>query len=232
MPAAKIDDGPWLLGSERILEALGFSEVESDERRMLQTVFVSGAMRRADHPFEFWHRFSLARDCHPEIARRLWNHFWRAYSIFYFFSLITIARRSRPTTEQLVAEFSFWQERFVAGSDFFGGDAPDTVDLQLFGVVQMCASIPGPSLEVLRAAPELSRLREWIEIMQRRFASYDHHYTAPHFEPKLAEIETASAPERFCFWCGAVSMWVAFPITLPMVLYFARRIRKKGLQRS
>jgi len=233
MPAAKIGDDGWLLDSERILVELGFSEVEVAERRALQVVFGSGAMRRTDDPWKFWYRFSYVRDRNPMIARRLWNQFWRSFSMFYFFTLITIARRAqpKPTTDQLSGEFSFWQDRLANGEPFLGGGAPDTVDLQLFGLVQMCASIPGPSLAVLRRDPKLQRLREWIEAMQQRFSDYSHLYTARDFEPELPEPEPAPGLERFFFWSGATLMWIAFPITLVTALYFARRVRKKGLQR-
>ena len=233
MPAARIDGGPWLLDSERILVELGFSEVEADARRALQVVFGSGAMRRADDPWKFWQRFSYARDGHPMMLRRLWNQFWRSFSILYFFTLITMGRRARPrpTPERLVREFSFFQERLVPGGEFLGGGAPDTVDLQLFGLVQMCASMPGPSLAVLREDPTLQRLREWVESMQRRFSDYTHLYSARDFEPRLPEMDPAPALERFFYWSGAALMWIAFPITLPTALYFARRVRKKGLQR-
>jgi hypothetical protein len=233
MPAARIDDGPWLLDSERILVQLGFSEVDADARRALLVVFGSGAMRRTDDPWNFWYRFSYARDGHPKLLRRLWNHFWRSFSIFYFFTLITVGRRARPrpTRERLAREFSFFQERLVSGADFLGGDAPDTVDLQLFGLVQMYASIPGLSLTVLQEDASLERLRDWVEAMQRRFADYTHLYSARDFEPQLPEIEPAPALERFFYWSGATIMWIAFPITLPTVLYFARRVRKKGLAR-
>jgi glutathione S-transferase len=233
MPAARIDDGPWLLDSERILVEIGFSEVDADARRALLVVFGSGAMRRADDAWSFWYRFSYARDGHPVLRRRLWNQFWRSFSIFYFFTLITMGRRARPrpTRERLARGFSFFQERLQPGADFLGGGAPDTVDLQLFGLVQMCASIPGPSLAVLREDPSLQRLREWVEAMQRCFSDYAHLYSAREFEPRLPEIERASALERFFYWSGAALMWIAFPITLPTALYLARRVRKKGLVR-
>ena len=232
MPAARIDFGPWLLDSEKILVELGFSEVEADTRRALLGVFGSGAMRRADDPWKFWRRFSYARDGHPWLSRRLWNQFWRSFSIFYFFTLITMGRRARPgpTPERLARELSFFQDRLVPSAEFLGGGAPDTVDLQLFGLVQMCASIPGPSLAVLRADPTLQRLRGWVESMQRRFSDYSHLYSARDFEPKLPEIEPAPALERLFYWSGAALMWIALPITLLTTLYFARRVRKKGLQ--
>ena len=232
MPAARIDSGPWLLDSERILVELGFSEVDAEARRALQVVFGSGAMRRTDDPWKFWHRFSFARDGHPMLPRRLWNQFWRSFSVFTFFTLITMGRRARPrqTPDELAREFSFFQERLVADTEFLGSCAPDTVDLQLFGLVQMCASIPGPSLAVLREHPTLQRLREWVETMQRRFSDYTHLYSAQDFEPKLPEVESAPALERSVYWLGAALMWIAFPITHPTVLYFTRRVRKKGMQ--
>ncbi len=233
MPAARIDDGPWLLDSERILVEIGFSDVDADTRRALLVVFGSGAMRRADGPWDFWYRFSYARDGHPMLRRRLWNHFWRPFSLLYFFTLITMGRRGlpRPTPERLAREFSFFQEQLRPGVEFLGGGAPDTVDLQLYGLVQMCASIPGPSLTVLQEDPSLQHLREWVEATQRRFADYTHLYSAREFEPRLREIDRASALERFFYWSGAALMWIALPITLPIALYFAWRVRKKGLLR-
>ena len=71
MPAAKIDDGPWLLDSGRILAELGFSEVRPDESRALLIAFGSSAMRRCDAAWSFWYRFSKARDGHPMLLRRL-----------------------------------------------------------------------------------------------------------------------------------------------------------------
>ena len=130
-----------------------------------------------------------------------------------------MGRRSapRPTDEQIAKEFSFWQQQIAAGADFVGGDAPDTVDLQLFGLVQMCASIPGRSLAVLRQDPKLERLRAWAETMQQRFGGYQHFYTGPRLEPGLPELGPAPFAERFFYWCGAALMWIAFPITLPLV---------------
>ena len=231
MPAARIDAGPWLLDSEKILVEIGFSEVDTEARRALQVVFGSAAMRRTDDPWNFWYRFSFARDGHPLLRRRLWNQFWRSFSIFYFFTLITMGSRGRPspTPERLAREFSFFQERLPPGAEFLGGGTPDTVDLQLFGLVQMCASIPGPSLAVLYEDQTLQPLRGWVEAMQRHVSDYAHLYSAQQFEPRLPELESASGLERFFFWSGAALMWIAFPLTLPTALYLARRVRKKGM---
>jgi glutathione S-transferase len=230
MPAARIDDGPWLLDSGRILRVLGFSKVSPEDHRALMQAF-GGALQRVDNSWEFWFRWSLLRDEHPAPVRRLWNHFWRAFSVFYFYALILFARRMRSphTREQQVEAFSYWERRLAEGGPFLSGDAPDTVDLQLFGMVQMYASIPGQSLALLREDRGLPRLRQWIENMQRHFSSYTHLYTAQDFEPNLPAIERSPATERPAYWLGCALMWIAFPITLLTTVYFARRVRKEGL---
>jgi len=234
MPAARIDAGSWLLDSERILVELGFSDVDPDARRALLGIFRSSALRRADAPWTFWHRFSQARDGHAMLPRRLWNHFWRSFSIFYFFTLITMFSRRVPEVapERLAQQFSYFQDRLGAGAAFLGGETPDTIDFQLFGLVQMCSTIPGPPLAVLQEGPNLDRLRDWIAAMQRRFSDYTHLYTAQDFEPRFPEIERATPLERFFYWSGAAFMWVAFPITVAAALFLAQRLRKKGLMPS
>jgi hypothetical protein len=227
MPAAKIDDGPWQLDSGRILAELGFSEVPEDLQGALQRLFLSGAMRRTDGPWTFWKQFSFVRDDHPLWPRRLWNHFWRSFSVFYFFTVIRIAGRRLPpaTPERMRGDFTFFQERLSSGAPFLGGATPDTADLQLFGLVQMCASIPGPSLTAIREDPALEPLREWIERMQGLTVDYEHLYSATLFDPKGQGVSRASSLERTAFWCGAASMWLAFPVTLAAVLYFAARVQ-------
>jgi glutathione S-transferase len=232
MPAASIDGAPWMLDSEKILVELGFSEVEPETRRALQRFFLSSAMRRADHPWEFWNRFSRVRGGHPRFGQRLWNQFWRAFSMLYFFWLISLGRRGtkRATPEQLVAELDFFQQRLTEEQAFLGGERPDTADLQLFGIVQMCGSVPGLAYDVLREHPELARLRAWIGAMQGRFAGYDRLYTAVDFEPRLARMEPAPVLEQVAYWSGAVLMWLALPITLPIALFYAQRVTREGLR--
>ena len=231
MPAARIDDGEWILDSERILTELGYSSVSPDDRDALQSTFGRAALRRADSAWTFWHRFSFSRDGHPQTAPRLWNNFWRAFQVFYFFVLITMVRRRMPRADaDAIAEaFAFFEDRLAATPAFLGGDVPDTADLQLFGLIQMCASIPGPALAALRESPKLEGLRGWVGKMQARFSEYGRLYTAPVFEPKLTEIETASPLERAIYWAGAAIMWISLPITVPIVFYYAAHVRKKAL---
>ena len=74
----------------------------------------------------------------------------RAFSIFYFFVLIRIGRRTMaprgpdPGRKAMLV----LQSRLEPTARFFGGDVPNTVDLQLFGLVQMFSSIPVPERSV------------------------------------------------------------------------------------
>jgi len=232
MPAAKFDDEPWLLDSAQILARLGFSPVEERDRSALRRAFGSGALERTASAWDFWHRWSYLRDGNPSLARRLWNHTWRAFAVFYFFTVITLARRSNSerTSEQLGADYSYWEARLSAGTDFLSGDAPETVDLQLFGQIQMFASIPGRSLSVLCEDAELPRLRGWIERMQSRFSGYGHLYSGPYFEPRLPDPEPCPVAERPFYWLGCTLMWLALPLTLGATFFLADRIGKKGLR--
>ncbi len=233
MPVAQLDQGDWMLDSERILVALGYDEVSDEDRRALQLAFGRGALARADSVRDFFHRFSFVRDDAPRLVGRLWHKFWGAFAMFYFCVLIRfLARKARrPTQDDLATQFVGWQKR-LGDAVYFGGDDPDTVDLQLFGIVQMYASIPGPSYAVLCTHPDLERLRGWVSVMQARFASYAHLYTAPDFEPKRPAIVPALLVERSAFWAGLATMTLAFPVTVPLVFYFARRIRVTGMLRE
>jgi hypothetical protein len=232
MPAARFDDGPWQLDSGRILGELGFSAVADDDRQELLVVF-GGALQRTRSTREFWSRWSPLRDGHPVLVRRLWNHVWRTFSVFYFYRMIQQARRRIPesTHEQVRDGFAYWETKLEESAPFLGGDAPDTVDLQLFGLVQMFASISGLSLAVLQDDPKLPQLRQWIGRMHRRFSSYTHLYSGPHFEPRLPAIVGSPLYERTFYWLGCALMWLAFPITAVAARFFARRVRSRGLQR-
>lgn len=231
MPAACIDGGPWTFDSERILGALGFSPVEKDDRRALQTLFGLTALRRTDDLWLFFHRFSFVRADDASLPVRLWDQFWRSFAMFYFFITIRLFGRrfEPPGRDAMVAAFAQWQDRLPSGDAFIAGDAPDTVDLQLFGLVQMCASVPGEADALLRSEPKLDRLRAWISTMQARFADYDHLYTATAFEPRQPEIRPAPPAERFAYWLGLTTMVLAFPVTIPLVLFYVSHIRRKGL---
>ena len=105
MPAARFDDGPWMLDSARILTALGFEAPTHDESRTLGAIFGASARERTDPPFRFWRLFSTVRDDDPRPLARLWNQLRRPFSTFYFFCLITFmrGRTKRATPDELGA---------------------------------------------------------------------------------------------------------------------------------
>ena len=234
MPAAKIDDGPWMHDSAAILAELGCANVLSEDARDLMLLFRSSASHRTDSSWRFWSNFSRARDGHPNALRRHWNHFWRAFSIFYFFSLIKVMGslfRPQEADAGRTAMYAL-QDRLAERGTFFAGAAPDTVDYQLFGLVQMCSSIPVPERAALQDDPKLDRLRSWVADMHTRFAGYDHLYSAQDYAPKRPAARVSTGSEQLAFWLGAATMWLAFPITIPVVLFYVIRTRKKMQRRQ
>ena len=232
MPAARIDDGPWIYDSAAILAAVGYGGVRKEDAGDLVMLFRSSAARRTASATRFWSRFSLSRDGHPNALRRHWNHFWRAFSIFYFFNLISVAGRTFRPEDPFAGRDAMcaMQSRLDRAGPFFGGASPDTVDLQLFGLVQMCSSIPVPELGMLQQDPKLDRLRQWVAEMQSRFSDYDRLYSATDYAPAQPAPPTTTATERAAFWLGAVTMWLAFPVTIPLVVIYVLRSQK--IQRS
>ncbi len=231
MPAVRFDDGPWHYDSGSILAAIGYGAVDAASARALSTLFLRSALTRVDEKWAFWHRFSFSRDGDPDPWRRAWHHVGRAFPVFYFFALISVGRLGRPApdTEGLAGPLEDLQGRLPDDAPFFGGDRPDTVDFQLFGLVQMLETMPRLPLEVLCHHPALDRLRRWVGAMQARFCDYDRLYTAQRFEPRSPARPVASPLERTLYWGGAAACWLAAPLTLPLVLFLVVRVRRKGL---
>jgi hypothetical protein len=218
-----------MFDSERILVELGFTELSESERQALRIAQGESAIHRRNGRWDFWKRFGQVKEENPAWTRRHWNAFCRAFSTFYFFSALTIARRviGLPSVEKISSDFAALQERL--STDYFGGVRPDTFDFQLFGIVQMVCSIPGPPLHVVREDPSLKRLRSWISRMQERFSNHPNLYSGPFFEPNLPTRESAPISEQLLYGCGTVLIWMSFPISLAIAIYFLRRVRKLGL---
>ncbi len=230
MPAARVGSDPWSWESERILVRLGLAEVAPGDRDALRRIF-GGALERTESTGEFWRRFAWVRDGHPSAWRRHGNQFWRAFSIFYFFTVITIARRRFGTapSEAVGSGFQHFEDRLASGARFLAGDSPSTVDYQLFGLVQMFCSIPGTSLARLREDPGLPRLRDWVGRMQARAQRYLHLHSGPYFDPRCPAPVRAPFSEQACYALGAVAMWLAFPVSIALTLFLVQRIRRAGL---
>jgi len=233
MPAVRFDDSAWRYDSGDVLQSLGYGAVAEAPARLLSQLFLRAALTRLDRRWMFWYRFSFSRDGDPTMWRRARNNFARALPVFYFFMLISFGRQrvTAPDQKAFVEAFEALQRTLPEDTPFFGGKAPDTFDFQLFGLVQMIETMPSLPHEVLCQYPTLGPLRDWISVMQERFADYDRLYTAQRFEPKSPARSVATPFERTCYWCGAAMCWLALPLTVPFVLYSSARIRRNGLMR-
>ncbi len=228
MPAARVDDGPWQLESTDILRAVGYAAVTEEQLRLLRGAW-QGVMHRTDSAALFWGGFSLAGDANPVLHRRLANNFLRSFVTLYFFllirSLVLFARPREP--ESYGDQFLPFDEMLEAsGAPYLSGDAPDTLDFLLFGIIQCHCSIWVPPVTALQADPRLGRLRAWIGAMQRRFEDYRHLYSGVYFQPHSRPPVWASPLQRSMFWLGAAAMVVLFPLTIPLVALLAIRTRR------
>ena len=233
MPAARIDGSPWMLQSEDILRELGYQKV-SDEDMLALFRALRGGVHRVDSGPRFWYEWSLVRDQHPRLLPRLPNHFLRAFSVLYFhLALKGLARNTMPPTPEAIGrQYSYWERKLgESGGPYIEGEAPGTRDLMLFGGVQCHASISGPPISALQSDSELTRLRSWVSLMQKRFAGYEHLYSGMYFDPRCAAPPSTTMLERLAFWLGAGFTWVAAPITIPLARYYTRRVRKRGMLR-
>jgi hypothetical protein len=227
MPAASFDGEPFELESQNILHRLGYSAVSGEDMSAVRRAW-RGVLHRADLGTRFWGEFSLASDPNPSLLRRLVSNFFRSFTVLYFFLLIRFAvfmqRPGEP--ESYGDQFIEWEERFAAmKGPFLGGDAPDSVDLLLFGIIQCHCSIPVPPILALQSDPRLNCTRSWIGEMQSHFADYPSLYSGVYFEPHSPAPEPATSLEQLVFWLGSLSMIAFFWISVPLVAVLAYRNR-------
>ena len=227
MPAASFDGGPWLLESKDILHRIGYADVSADDMSAIRSTW-RGVLHRADYWTRFWGEFSLASDQNPSMPKRLLNNFLRSFTILYFFLLIRFAvlmrRPSEPTS--YADQYLEWEARFAnMQGAFIGGEAPDSLDFLLFGIVQCHCSIPVPPVLALQSDPRLVCTRRWIAEMQKHFADYPSLYSGVYFEPHSAPPKPATAIEQVAFWAGSIFMIALWWITLPLIALLAYRNR-------
>ena len=230
MPAARFDSENWQLDSDAILERVGFAAVSAEDKLALYSAW-NGVAHRVDSGPRFWGAWSLVRDPNPSLLPRLGNHFLRTFAVLYFYLLIStmirIGNRSDP--ENFTDQFLDWEERLEANAKtqsgpYLGGSQPGILDMMLFGIIQCHCSIRVPPVLALQEDLRLARLRSWIATMQERFADYEHLYSGVFFEPRSPAPAQSTALERASFWIGSAFMLLAFPISVPLIVFFARRI--------
>jgi len=228
MPAARIAGGRWQLESAEILRDLGFRSITDEQMRLLRSAW-QGVMHRVDSAALFWGSFSLAGDCNPSFARQLVNNFLRSFVTLYFFLLIrTLVLLGRPRDpEEFGDQFlPFEMMLETSAARYLCGEEPNTLDFLLFGVIQCHCSIYVPPVTALQSDPRLGNLRAWIGTMQAKFSDYDHLYSAVYFPPFSKPPTWATPLNRVSFWLGAAFMFVAFPVTFPLVAFLAIRNRR------
>ncbi len=231
MPAASVDGKPWQLESAEILQQVGYQAVLREDLLAIYDAW-QGVTHRADSALRFFHAFSISRDPHPSLLRRLRNHFLRSFAVLYFYLLLRVmvltGRQSDP--ESFAVQFLFWEQRLEESSrTYLGGDEPDILDMMLFGIIQCHCSIPVPPISALQEDPRLGRMRAWIGTMHERFSSYGHLYSGVYFEPHSPAPVRTTPLEQTAFWLGLTFMLLAFPITVPLIFYFASRISRNRL---
>ena len=226
MPAASVDGDPWQLESADILQRMKFEQISPEDLRALYDAW-QGVLHRPDNAFRFFHRFSLAGDPNSSLLIRLRNNFFRSFATLYFFLLIRfrVLTAKPPDPDNFGDQFVYWEEKLGA-EPYFGGTAPNTSDMMLFGIIQCHCSIPVPPIEALQKDPRLGRLRTWVSTMQDRFKSYKHLYSGVYFEPFSPPPLPAGLTGRTAFWLGSMFMVVSFPITVPLIVFFIVRVHR------
>jgi hypothetical protein len=230
MPAARLDTPDWQLDSDAILRQIGFETITADDKLALFSAW-QGVAHRVDSGPRFWHEWSFVRDPHPNLLARLRNHFLRSFAVLYFYLLIHVMIRVGRGTDpdDFGDQFRCWEDKLEANAlahsgPYLGGQTPNTLDMMLFGIIQSHCCIPVPPVRALQKDPRLPRLRSWIATMQERFVDYDHLYSGVEFEPHSPAPPRTTMLERTAFWLGSSFMLLAFPITVPLIIFFARRI--------
>jgi len=228
MPAARIADGRWRLESADILRDVGFGAITDEQMQLVRRAW-QGVMHRTDSAALFWGGFSLAGDRNPSSARRLLNDFLRSFVTLYFFLLIrtTVLLRRPRDPEDFGDQFLPFEKMLEAsGTPYLSGQTPDTLDFLLFGIIQCHCSIYVPPVTALQSDSRLEKLRAWIGSMHETFSDYEHLYSCLYFPPYSKPPTWASPLNRTAFWLGAAFMIVAFPVTIPLIVFLAIRNRR------
>ena len=226
MPAVSINGGPWEIESSKILVKLGFDPISEEDLEAIESTW-QGVLHRLDNFPQFFRAFSLVNHRSTTGFRRSLVSFFFSFTAVYMFLLINFAKLTiqKKEPEDFGEQYLPW-ESALADSDrpFFDGDTAGARDLMLFAIIQCHSSIPVPPLESLQSDERLGRLRAWIAAMHQLFEDYPHLYSGGFFSPKRPQPVAAGRAQQIPFWLGLVSMWLAFPITLPLAFFLMTRV--------
>ena len=228
MPAIRFGDSQWKLDSMEILLSIGYDPIPSSEKKLIFRTW-QGVQHRVDNPFKFFYYFSLCRGFNKNKFFNLISHALRPIITIYFFTLLNIIKikiKKFNSNENFLDQYIYWNNKLLEqGTKFFGGDALNIIDYQLFGIIQSHCSIPFfPLIETLQKNQELGCLRKWISNMQFKFADYPHLYSANYFNPVQQNIARASTIEKTIYWVGLIAMLILLPVTVIIFFYlFSKR---------
>ena len=232
MPAISIDDGPWEIESTEILVKLGYKPILVEEINAANSAW-QGVLHRTDNPFNFFLAFSRGGQVSKSFLNNLANNFLLSFVAFYMFILINIGkvRLRQKEPKNFGDQFLYW-ENLIDSSDgpFIDGNKPGSKDMIMFGMVQCHSSIPVPALDALMNDQRLNNLRKWIDNMQDYFREYPYLYSAKFFDSGVSEAGSTNLFQIMVFFFGVLIMFLAFPITIPLVLILMGRVEQSRIK--
>ena len=232
MPAVSLDDGPWEIESTQILTKLGYKPIPADELKAANNAW-QGVLHRTDNPFKFFLHFARGGQISKSFVSNTVSNFLLSFVAFYMFMLINIGKWTlkQKEPENFGDQFIYW-ENILDSSEgpFMHGMKPDSKDLVMFGIIQCHASIPVPALNSLLNDQRLINLRKWVNTMQNYFKEYPYLYTAKFFKSDIQEANSANLFQIVSFFSGLIVMFLAFPITIPLVLILMSRVEKNRIK--
>ena len=232
MPAISIDDGPWEIESTEILVKLGYKPILVEEINAANSAW-QGVLHRTDNPFNFFLAFSHGGQVSKSFVNNVVNNFLLSFVAFYMFILINIGkvRLKQKEPKNFGDQFLYW-ENLIDSSDgpFIDGNKPDSKDMIMFGMVQCHSSIPVPALDALINDQRLNNIRKWINNMQDYFREYPYLYSAKFFDSGVSEAGSTNLFQIMVFFFGVLIMFLAFPITIPLVLILMGRVEQSRIK--
>ena len=190
-------------------------------------------LHRTDNPFNFFLSFARGGQVSKSFVSNVVNNFLLSFVAFYMFILINIGklRLKQQDPENFGDQFMYWED-LIDSSDgpFIEGDKPGSKDMIMFGMIQCHSSIPVPALDALINDQRLKSLRKWIHCMQDYFKKYPYLYSAKFFDSGVSEAGSANPFQITVFFFGALIMFLAFPITIPLALILMGRVEQSRIK--
>ena len=233
MPAVSLDDGPWEIESTKILTKLGYKPILADELKAANNAW-QGVLHRTDNPFKFFLHFARGGQISKSFASNTVSNFLLSFVAFYMFMLINIGKWTlkQKEPENFGDQFMYWENALDSSEGpFIDGMKPGSKDFVMFGIIQCHASIPVPALHSLINDQRLPNLRKWVNTMQNYFKEYPYLYTAKFFKSDIQEADSANLFQIVSFFSGLIVMFLAFPITIPLVLILMSRVEKNRIKK-